>query len=175
MNLYLRLLWLLIARRFRSRVEPIGPCRTPFRVWPTDLDVFMHVNNGVYLSMMDLGRVDLMARSGLMEKLNARGWHPVVTSQTIQYRRSLRLFETFDIVTRVLSWDDKYILLQQEFVRRSEVVATALMRGRFRSREGNVAMSEIIALAGDPALPADVSEYARQWNATQASWQGSNP
>ena len=173
MNLYLRLLWLLTARRFRSRVDPIGPCHTPFRVWPTDLDVFMHVNNGVYLSMMDLGRVDLMARSGLMDKLQSRGWHPVVTSQTIQYRRSLRLFERFEIVTRVLAWDDKFILVQQEFVRRGEVVATALMRGRFLSRAGNVPMSEIIAMAGNPGPPTDVSDYARAWNATQSTWQGS--
>jgi YbgC/YbaW family acyl-CoA thioester hydrolase len=173
MNLWLRLLWLMVVGRFRSRVDPLGPCRTPFRVWPSDLDVFMHVNNGVYLSMMDLARVDLMARSGLLAKIRARGWHPVVTSQTIQYRRSLRLLEQFEIVTRVLAWDDKYILLQQEFERRGEVVATALMRGRFRSREGNVAMTEIVALAGNPAPPANVSDFARQWNATQSSWQGS--
>lgn len=173
MNLLFRFLWLLIVGRFRARVPPLGPCATPFRVWPTDLDVFMHVNNGVYLSMMDLARIDLMTRSGIAGEIRRRGWHPVVTSQTIQYRRSLRPFERFDIVTRVLDWDDKYILLSQEFVRRGETVATALMRGRFLSNEGNVPMSEIVGIAGNPPKPTDLSDYARQWNAVQATWQGS--
>src|SRR5687768_7148163 len=116
MNLFFRLLWTLVAARFRSRVPTLGPVQTPFRVWPTDLDVLMHVNNGVYLSMMDLGRIDLMTRSGLFATINERGWYPVVTAQTIQYRRSLKLFDRFDIVTRVLAWDDKTIMLEQRFV-----------------------------------------------------------
>lgn len=170
MNLYLRLLWTLLVARFRSRATPLGPVATPFRVWPTDLDVLMHVNNGVYLSMMDLGRIDLMLRSGLFATVNERGWYPVVTAQTIQYRRSLKLFDRFEIVTRVLSWDDKAITLEQRFVRGGEQIATALMRGRFLSRAGGtVPMSELIAAAGNPTPPTDVPEYAREWDALQKS------
>src|SRR6185503_3961101 len=29
------------------------------RVWPNDLDLNIHVNNGRYLTLMDLGRMDL--------------------------------------------------------------------------------------------------------------------
>lgn len=173
MNLFARLFWLMLTRRFRAPVAMLGPCVTSFRVWPTDLDVFRHVNNGVYLSMMDLGRVDLMDRSGLLAAIKAQGWYPVVMSQTIQYRRSLRVFQRFDIVTRVLAWDDKAILLQQEFTRGGETYATALIRGRFLSRSGSVPMADVIALAGNPAPPTDVSDYATQWNSAQASWQGS--
>jgi YbgC/YbaW family acyl-CoA thioester hydrolase len=172
LNLFFRFLWLLLVSRFRSRVDVLGPCATPYRVWPTDLDVFMHVNNGVYLSMMDLARMDLMSRSGLMQPIRARGWYPVVTAQTIQYRRSLKLFDRFDIVTRVLAWTDKEILVSQQFVRNRIVVASALMRGRFLSKQGSVPMSEIIALAGNPKPPTDVPEFARQWSDAQDVWQG---
>ena len=170
MNLFMRLLWTLMVARFRSRVPALGPVATPFRVLPTDLDVLMHVNNGVYLSMMDLGRIDLMMRSGLFATINERGWYPVVVAQTIQYRRSLKLFDRFEIVTRVLAWDDKAIMLEQRFVRRGEEVATALMRGRFLKRAGGtVPMSDLIAAAGNPAAPVDVPSYAREWNAAQAA------
>lgn len=64
MNLILRLLALPLLSRRRSKTSPLGPCRTPFRVWPTDLDILRHVNNGVYLSLMDLARVDLLSRAG---------------------------------------------------------------------------------------------------------------
>ena len=38
---------------------------SPFRVWPHDLDTSLHMNNGRYWTLMDLGRADLMIRSGL--------------------------------------------------------------------------------------------------------------
>ena len=173
MNHIFRLAWLLLTARFRAKVPVLGPCTTSFRVWPTDLDVLLHVNNGVYLSLMDLGRTDLMLRAGMLAPIRARGWYPVVVAQTIQYRRSLKLFDPFAIETRVLTWDEKAILLGQEFRRPSgEAVATALVRGRFLSSSGSVPMADLIAAVGNPARPETVPAYAEQWNAAQGSWQG---
>ena len=174
MNLFLRLFWLLTVGRLRSRVGPLGPCRTPFRVLPTDLDVMLHMNNGVYLSLMDLARVDLLRRSRLFEPVRERGWYPVVTAQTIQYRRSLKLFQRFSIVTRVLSWTDKSILIEQRFERGAETVAYALIRGRFLTRAGaTVSMRDLMKLAGSPAPPADVPDHAQRWDAEQERFHGS--
>ena len=174
MNLVFRLVWLLLTWRSRPPVSPLGPARTSFRVLPTDLDVLFHVNNGVYLSMMDLGRTDLMLRAGMLREIRKRGWYPVVVAQTIQYRRSLKLFDRFEIETRVLTWDEKSILVGQEFRRpNGEAIATALVRARFLSPRGSVPMADLIAAVGNPPLPADVPAYAQQWNAAQGSWQGS--
>lgn len=174
MNLLLRLLWLLIASRMRSAVPPLGPCRTPFRVWPTDLDVLRHVNNGIYLSIMDLARVDLMIRSGFAAKVKVQGWFPVVVAETIQFRRSLRLFQRFDIETRVLGWDDKAIIVEQLFLRRGEAIAHALVRARFLSRRGGAVSSrELIAVLGLPTQSPPMSDYAARWNCDQVEWKGS--
>jgi len=169
MNLWLRLLWLLLAGPRRSSVPPFGPCRTPFRVWPTDLDVLRHVNNGVYLSMMDLARVDLMSRAGLAHKLRQQGWYPVVVAQTIRFRRSLTLFQAFTIETRVLGWDEKAFVLEQRFERGPELLANAVVRARFLSRTGDrISPREVLALAGEyGASPPLATEVAR-WNADQA-------
>src|SRR6266567_8900242 len=101
MNRWLRLLWLMVSIRWRPVAPPLGPVRTPFRVWPTDLDVFRHMNNGIYLTIMDLARLDLMLRSGFWRRIKAQGWYPVVVAETIQFRRSLNLFQRFEIETRV--------------------------------------------------------------------------
>ncbi|HXC59222.1 MAG TPA: acyl-CoA thioesterase [Steroidobacteraceae bacterium] len=176
MNLLLRLLWLFIASRMRSAVSPLGPCRTPFRVWPTDLDVLRHVNNGIYLSIMDLARVDLMMRSGFAAKVKRQGWFPVVVAETIQFRRSLMLFQRFDIETRVIGWDDKAIIVEQQFFCRGESVAHALVRARFLSRRGgSVTPRELVALLGLPAESPAMGDYAARWNAEQADWKGSKP
>lgn len=173
MNHIFRLLWLAIVSRFRSRVPVMGPCRTPFRVLPTDLDVLRHVNNGIYLSLMDLGRVDLMTRAGLATPIRERGWYPVVVAETIQFRRSLTLFERFTIVTSVLGWDDKAFLLEQRFERGGETIALALVRARFLARAGgNVTPVEVLGLVADPPSAPSIPEHAARWNADVAIWRG---
>lgn len=173
MNRWLRLLWLMLAIRWRPRVPPLGPCHTSFRVWFTDLDVFRHMNNGIYLTIMDLARFDLMLRSGFWRKVRARGWYPVVVAETIQFRRSLNLFQRFEIETRVLGWDDKAVLLEQQFRAGGDVVAHALVRARFLKRTGGtVAPQEIAPVVGFDAESPPLSGYAALWNAEQASWKG---
>jgi acyl-CoA thioesterase FadM len=172
-NLLLRLLWLAVAGRFRRAVPALGPCRTPFRVLPTDLDVLRHVNNGVYFSLMDLARVDLMRRAGLLGKLAARGWYPVAAAETIQFRRPLTLLQRFDIVTRVLAWDEKAFLVEQRFERGGEAVALAFVRARFLRRAGGgVAPAEVLALAGlsADAAPGEVPAAAANWNREFSAW-----
>lgn len=173
MNLFFRLFWLSIAGRFRSSVAVLGPCRTSFRVLPTDLDILRHVNNGVYFSLMDLARLDLLARAGLSAGIAARGWYPVVVAETIQFRRSLLLFQRFFIETRVLGWDEKAFVLEQRFLRGDEAIASALVRARFLSREGgSVSPADIVALAGNVSPPGEMAEYAAEWNAAQVVWRG---
>lgn len=158
MNLFLRLLALSVLSRRRSETSPLGPCRTAFRVWPTDLDVLRHVNNGVYLSLMDLARVDLLNRAGLSTAIRARGWYPVVVAETITFRRSLTLFQRFEIRTEVVGWDDKAFYLTQDFEREGKVVASAVVRARFLGRGGErVQPQSVLELAGSapeqPVLP----------------------
>lgn len=173
MNMLFRLLWQWLAGRYRSKVSPLGPCRTPFRVWLTDLDVLRHVNNGVFFSMMDLARVDLMMRAGFASTISARGWYPVVVAETIQFRRSLTLFQRFEIETRVLGWDEKALVLEQQFIRGGEVCAHALVRARFLARIGGAVMPQQLmeAIGVDPVSPPP-GDYAARWNAEQVEWKG---
>ena len=60
MNLYWRMLLLRLRWLRARRISIWDTARTPFRVVPTDLDLLRHMNNGKYLTLMDLGRMDLM-------------------------------------------------------------------------------------------------------------------
>ena len=173
MNLYFRLLWQSLFGSRRSPVPVLGPCRTPFRVLPSDLDVLRHVNNGVYLSLMDVARVDLMQRAGLAGPLRRHGWYPVVVAESIQFRRSLGLFQRFEIETRVLGWDEKAFVVEQRFFRGEEAIAVALVRARFLARGGGaVAPADVVHLVGpDIAQPVMSPDVAR-WNEDHATWRG---
>ena len=65
MNLYLRLFILLIRALFKPRMATLDTSVLHFHVLPNDLDLHRHMNNGRYLSIMDLGRADLMLRTGI--------------------------------------------------------------------------------------------------------------
>jgi acyl-CoA thioesterase FadM len=164
MNLFLRLLLLFLSAPFRPRCELFEPARKRFIVWPPDLDVLFHVNNGVYLSMLDVARVDLMLRSGIAGKLRKSGLYPVVAAETIRFRRSLQLFQVFQVETTIIGWDDKAFIIQHRFLRREEPVAEAVVRARFLRRGGGTVSSrEILDLAGrtapSPALPAWIAAW----------------
>lgn len=160
MNLILRLLALPFLSRRRSGTSPLGPCRTPFRVWPTDLDILRHVNNGVYLSLMDLARVDLLNRAGYSVAIRKRGWYPVVTAETISFRRSLTLLQRFEIVTEVIGWDDRAFYLTQNFERDGVVVASAVVKARFLGRGGErVSPQAVMDLSSAPVEQPVLPEW----------------
>jgi acyl-CoA thioesterase FadM len=167
MNLYLRLMWLTLRLRLRPRraLTLWDEARTPFRVAPTDLDPLRHMNNGKYLSLLDLGRLDLMIRCGFWTELDRRGWYPVVAAQTISYKRSLVLWQRFDLLTRVLGFDERACYVEQTFVVRDRVVARAVVQARFLRRSGGtVPLDELEEAAGgfpaDLVLPAWVHDWA---------------
>ena len=164
-NLYLRLLVFMIRVRFRSRLSMWDTSRTSFRVNPADLDVQRHMNNGRYLTLMDLGRMDLMLRSGFWKRLTAQGWYPVVAGQSITYRKSLVLWQKFDIASRVLGHDDRWIYMEQVFRVGDVVYADAIIRARFLRRTGgSVSIPEVLDLVGSVPPDMDVPAWVTEWN-----------
>ena len=134
------------------------------RVWPRDLDVLNHLNNGVYLTMMDLGRMDLMLRSGVWARITANGLFPVVSAQTISYRKSLAPWQSFELQTRIAGYDERSVYIEQRFVARGEIYARAIMSSRFLRRAGGtVGVAELLEKVGGGVEPFAPEEWVRRW------------
>lgn len=163
-NLYFRLMSLMLRLRRAPRVSLWSEVRTPFRVWPTDLDLLRHMNNARYLALMDLARTDLIGRAGFMKDVSDRGWYPVVSAQTITYKRSLKLWQRFVIATRVLGFDDRAVYMHQEFRRGGKLVARAVVQARFLKRSGGtVTTAELLEVSGPPAEHVELPEWVTDW------------
>lgn len=78
MNLYLRLLWTLLRTRRLPRIDVRDELERTFRVLPNDLDINRHMNNGRYLTMIDLMVIEYFARTGFLNVLLKNKWRPVV-------------------------------------------------------------------------------------------------
>ena len=94
------MLTILRARVLLRRRGPVSPGtvgRLRLTTLPTDLDLLGHMDNGRYASLFDLGRFDLLVRTGFWDLLARQKWYAVVASETITFRKSLELWQRFDV------------------------------------------------------------------------------
>ena len=169
MNLIFRLLCLLLTTRWRGRLGPLDESVLKLRVWPVDLDVNLHMNNGRYLSVMDLGRVDVILRTGLLLPLLRRRWAPLAGSATLRFRRSLGPFSRYELRSRILGWDDKWFFFDQRFVRDGQLMAHGLAKALLRSRSGNVAPIDVLGAAGLPTESPPLSAAIIAWREAETA------
>ncbi len=168
MHLLLRTLLLLFTSSRRSPLSIWDNASLPLRVLPTDIDIALHVNNGMYFSLMDLGRFDLMARSGVWKKMRRRGWSPVAAGETIAFRRSLQLWQQYTIETRIIGLDSKAIYFEQRMVVDGEVYARAYIATRLLSKGRPVSQEEIIGEFGAPPADLELPAWIHEWRETNA-------
>lgn len=151
MNLYGRFLLLLLKRLFYfKKIDGLQPCTTEFLVNPLDLDINFHMNNGRYLSIMDLGRLDLMLKAKVFWPLLFDGYYPLVVTECIRFKKSLQPFQRFELVTRMETWDEKNFYMRQTFERKGEVLAVGYIKARFKKRgqSSSIPTAEILKQIG---------------------------
>lgn len=148
MNLIFRLIFQLLTSCFRLQQSLLDTAVLRMRVWPTDLDINLHLTNSRYLALMDLGRIELMLRTSMMGKALKRRWLPVVSIANLQFRREIGPLERFTLHTRLLGWDEKWFYMEQRFETARGVAAVGIVKGLFRGPQGNVPSQELVALSG---------------------------
>lgn len=180
MNLFIRALLVFLTSFLRPRVGNIvAGCSLRLHVLPNDLDTNGHMNNGRYLTLMDLGRLDLVMRTGLMPFMIRNKSVPILAAAKIRYRIPLHVFEPFDIQTRVLCWDEKWIYMEQRFIvakgdKKGAVAAIALLKGGFynRRRKATVPTQELLEAIGanpqSPEFPAYVTDWQKAEDSLRA-------
>jgi len=132
------------------------------------------MNNGIYLTLLDLARFDLMKRSRAWQKLKKQKVHPVVVQETITFRKSLTPWLRFNVETKILGWDNQAFFIGQRFVVKGEIYAEAVVKLRFlQSPKGTPTPTEVNERLGgwpgeEPKLPA----WVTQWNTSVALPKG---
>jgi len=135
--------------------------RISMRVLPNDLDLMFHVNNGIYFSYMDFGRWDAIFRLGIFDKIRKAGWYFVVASETMKFKKSLKLWDKFELETHIKGYDDRYFFIHQKFFLKGELVATGLVKVRFvKHSGGTVPTADVLSLL-EFAQYEDVKELAQ--------------
>jgi acyl-CoA thioesterase FadM len=170
MNLLFRLLktlilWILFPRRKGLLDDSV----VRFRVWPNDLDTNLHMNNGRYMTLMDLGRLDLLLRNGSIRHLIRNRWYPVLAGCEIRFRRPLNLFQRFEIRSRIVSWDAKWIYLEQRILRNGDLALHAYLKGVFVAKAGgSIPVTRLLERMGVTQAPPPMPEGLSAWIEAEA-------
>ncbi len=169
MHLLLRTLVHLLLSKRRSRLDFWDTSSVPMRVLPTDVDVAMHINNGMYFSLMDLGRFDLLVRSGFWKTMRRRGWSPVVSAETIAFRKSLNLWQKYTMESTLLGFDERAMYFEQRMVCDGEIYVRAIIAGRLVSKNGPVSNEDILEAAGVAAPESlKLPDWVHEWREANA-------
>ena len=137
--------------------------RINLRVWPGDLDALVHMNNGRYLSLMDLGRLDLALRTGMVGACRQNEWMALLAAGTMRYWRPLKLFTPFQLTTRLAWWDHKWFYLSHEFLWNGQRTAQGMAKLVLKGPQGTVAPADLARAVGADPNPPPVPAGLAQW------------
>lgn len=87
----------------------------PLTILEGHLDSFGHVNNAVYLSILEEARWDLITQNGYgLKEIQTTGLAPVILEIQIRFLRELKLREKVVIETQLKSYENRIALIYQE-------------------------------------------------------------
>lgn len=163
MNLIFRLIRTIVLALFARRIDPMAGSVLHFRVLPFDMDPNIHLNNGRYLGIMDLGRLDLIIRAGFYRILLRQRWGLVMGGCLMRYRRQLGPFQRYRVVTRLIGWDEKWLFVEHRFETRAGVHAIGVTKLVLMEDGRSLPMPKALERLGysqpSPPLPEGIGNW----------------
>lgn len=150
MNLYFRLVFTIITALLSSRVNCDDKTITKWRVLPNDIDVYGHMNNGRYLTMLSLAAMGAVIRTGLLKSSFKRGYLFIFDQTQMQWQRPLKLLEKFTIEVQMIHCEGRYLYATGKFLKTNGKTAAEFhYRCCLKFRDGkDFDLREILAMDG---------------------------
>ncbi|MEM9335873.1 MAG: thioesterase family protein [Pseudomonadota bacterium] len=164
MNLYFRLIRVLLGSLFAERRHFSDSVESRFRVLPHDLDAFGHMNNGRYLQIMDVARTEWMSQTGIAMAIRKHRWAPLLGGGFVRFRHSLRILQGYTVNTRLIGWDQRWFFLEHSFIDdRDRCVAVGITRAALR-KDGIWVSTKTVSEATFPgATSPAIPDYVEDW------------
>jgi len=175
MTQLIRLLRVVIAALFAQRMGPFADSVLAFRVMPADIDINLHMNNARYLAMMDLGRWDFILRTGFWRHVLRDKMQPVIGGAVVRFRRPLRPFQPFVLRTRQITWDERWLYLEQDIESEGRLVCSAQVRAAFLQGNRTVPPGSVAALVGAGSTPPVAPAWVQRWRDFDAGLEQQPP
>ncbi len=136
--------------------------------WPWDIDIFLEMNNGRVLTLFDIGRITMFERMGFTEIMRKHKLAGTIAGSSVRYRRRVRAFHKFEMRSRIVGWDDRFVYAEQSMWRNGECTSHAMLRMAVTDRNGLVPIARLKDLIhGLPDL--EMPQWIRNWAEADAT------
>ena len=132
--------------------------------WPHDLDFWLELNNGRAMSLYDIGRTAMGLRAGLIDAVRKNRWALTMAGSTTRFRRRIRGFERFEMRSRAVCWDERFMYLEQSMWKQNgECASHVLYRAAVTDPNGIVLPSKVLEAMGQPGTSPPMPDWVKAW------------
>ncbi|GFE64740.1 thioesterase [Litoreibacter roseus] len=128
----------------------------------------MELNNGRTLTIYDLGRLPFAKRTGLVDVLRRKRWGLTMAGASVRYRRRVRMFETMEIRSKALCWDERFIYLEQSMWVKGAPASSILYRSAVTGKDGIVPPSQVVEELGHDIRSPEPPLWVAEWIKAEA-------
>lgn len=93
------------------------------KVWPTDMDIFMHMTNTRYFDVMKIATNILLSRTGAIKALAKRGAKLTQIYSDLDVYSMLKLLQGFVVESTIDGAEDGHLALSHTFTRGKKICA----------------------------------------------------
>lgn len=135
-----------------------------------DCDIFMEMNNGRILTMYEMGRFQASVRMGLWSLLKKKRWGLTVAGTSIRYRRRILPFEKYETRTRIATWDERFVYIEQGmFKMNGECASHVLFRTAVVEKHRAVPTSKLLEALNVTDERPEPPEWISNWIKAEAT------
>jgi len=94
--------------------------------------------------MTELGRIDLILRTGFLKYAKRNGLYLPLASISVQFIRPLKRFQNFQLITQLIYWDNKWIYFSHRITSKGKTIAVALAKTTVKKGKERIPFETII-------------------------------
>ena len=143
MSNWLRFFLTFLSSVFRSKQSLSEEFKISLWVWVTDADL-QFVNESRYMCFLEMGRLDLMIRTGFIWKLIKEKIHAPVASLKISFLRPLRRWQKIEVHSRIEYHDEKWIFIRQKIVYKNKIMSEAAVKATLRKGKTTLSLEKVL-------------------------------
>lgn len=131
------------------------------KVWPSDMDIFMHMTNTRYFDVMKIATNILLARNGIDGVLRKEGLDLNQVYSDLDVYSMLRLFQDYTLETEIAGADDGTLAIAHTFSRGKKTNARGLVLYTVKDhQDADIAAKRTRFLPESvPPLPEDCKDW----------------
>jgi acyl-CoA thioesterase FadM len=128
--------------------DPLATQSLRMKVALNECDMNLHMNNGVYLTTCDFGRVSLLSSFGLGMSFLFSGVSVAAGGEMVRFRRPLNLWSSYTLTTRIAAADDKWVYVEHQMIQKKRVAVAVWVKVMFKKGGKILAPQDLLEYAG---------------------------